>query len=314
MKLGIIGMGAVGAAIAMAASQRGSARELVLVNRHPERAKAVALDMHYGAPLSKPVTIRAGGYEDLAGAGLVIITAGINEKTGGATDRNDPQGRLRLFDKNVEVFQEIMPQLNRAAPDAVILVATDPPDPLAEIVLALAGHGRVMSSGTYLDTMRFRIHLAERFGVSPADIDANVVGEHGTASVFLWSSARIGGMRLGEAIVKRGWDYEEFRHSVEKDVREANISIIEGIGASQYGIGIVSARIAEAVLRDERAIFPIGTHNARYGTTISLPGVVGREGVAEVMLPDMSAEELGALERSAGRLDEIVRQALPKLG
>ncbi len=313
MKLGIIGAGTVAAATAMAASLRASAREIVLVNRTETRSKAIALDMHYGLPLSQPVTLRAGDYPDLAGAGLVIVTAGINEKSGGATDRNDPQGRLRLFDKNVEVFQDIIPQVTRAAPDAVIMIATDPPDPLADIALKLAGHHRVISAGTYLDTMRFRVQLAEKFKVSAADIDANVVGEHGTSSVFLWSSARLGGMQLREAIVKRGWDFDEFRDSIEKEVRQANIAIIEGIDASQYGIGIVSARIAEAVLRDERAIFPIGSHNPRYGATISLPSVVGKDGVSEVILPDMTAEELGALERSAERLSGIVRQALPKL-
>ena len=314
MKLGIIGAGTVAAATAMAASLRASAREIVLVNRTEARSKAIALDMHYGLPLSKPVTLRAGDYPDLAGAGLVIVTAGINEKSGGATDRNDPQGRLRLFDKNVEVFQDIIPQVARSAPEAVIMISTDPPDPLADIARMLAGHDRVISAGTYLDTMRFRVQLAEKFNVSAADIDANVVGEHGTSSVFLWSSARLGGMQLREAIIKRGWDFDEFRNTIEKEVRQANIAIIEGIDASQYGIGIVSARIAEAVLRDERAIFPIGSHNPHYGVTISLPSVVGGDGVSEVILPDMSAEELGALERSAERLSGIVRQAMPKLG
>ncbi|HET9146877.1 MAG TPA: NAD(P)-binding domain-containing protein [Acetobacteraceae bacterium] len=314
MKLGIVGMGAVGAAIAMAASQRGSAREMVLVNRHPERSKAVALDMHYGAPLSKLAAIRAGDYDDLAGAGVVVITAGINEKAGGATDRSDPQGRLRLFDKNVEVFQDVVPRVKRAAPGAVIVIATDPPDPLAEIARAIAGHERVISTGTYLDTLRFRVHLAERFGISPATVDANVVGEHGTSSVFLWSSASIGGMPLPEAVVKRGWDFADFRQKIEKEVREANIAIIEGIGASQYGIGILSARIAETILRDEREVVPIGSHNPRYGTTISLPSVVGKEGILDVMLPDMSPEELRALEESAERLRGIVRGAMPKLG
>jgi L-lactate dehydrogenase len=314
MKLGIIGAGTVAAATAMAASLRASAREIVLVNRTETRSKAIALDMHYGLPLSKPVALRAGDYADLAGAGLVIITAGINEKAGGATDRNDPQGRLRLFEKNVEVFQDIVPQVARAVPEAVIMIATDPPDPLTDIARILAGHDRVISAGTYLDTMRFRVHLAEKFNISAADIDANVVGEHGTSSVFLWSSARIGGMQLKEAIVKRGWDFNGFRETLEKEVRQANIAIIEGIDASQYGIGIVSARIAEAVLGDERAIFPIGLHNPRYGTTISLPSVVGKGGVSEVILPDITAEELGALERGAERLSSIVRDVLPKLG
>jgi malate/lactate dehydrogenase-like protein len=144
-----------------------------------------------------------------------------------------------------------------------------------------------------------RVHLAERFAVSPACIEANVVGEHGTSSVFLWSSARIGGMGVADALAKRGSGFDAFRHEVEQDVRYANIMIIEGLGASQYGVGMVAARVAEVVLRDERAVFPVGAHNARYGVALSLPSVVGRQGVVETFLPEMSDDETRALERSA---------------
>jgi malate/lactate dehydrogenase len=112
------------------------------------------------------------------------------------------------------------------------------------------------------------VHLAERFAVSPACIEANVVGEHGTSSVFLWSSARIGGMGVADALAKRGSGFDAFRREVEQDVRYANIMIIEGLGASQYGVGMVAARVAEVVLRDERAVFPVGAHNARYGVAL----------------------------------------------
>jgi lactate/malate dehydrogenase, alpha/beta C-terminal domain len=119
----------------------------------------------------------------------------------------------------------------------VILIATDPPEPLVDIARHLAGHDRVLNTSTYLDSLRFRVHLAERLGVSPACVDAYVVGEHGTWSVFLWSSARIGGMRVLDMLTQRRIGVEEFRQAVEQDVRYANISIVEGIGASQYGIG-----------------------------------------------------------------------------
>jgi L-lactate dehydrogenase len=237
MKVGIIGVGAVGAATAMAIALRARARDLILIDRDPARAKAVAIDMHYGVPLSPLVTIAEGNYEDLAGAHVAIIAAGVNEKAGGATDRNDPKGRLRLLAPNVKVFEDIVPRLTRAAPEAVILVATDPPEPLVEVTRRLAGHERVLSTSTYLDSLRFRVHLAERLGVSPACVDAYVVGEHGTSSVFLWSSARVGGMRVQDLLGERRIAFEEFRQAVEHDVRYANITIIEGIGASQYGIG-----------------------------------------------------------------------------
>jgi L-lactate dehydrogenase len=306
MKVAIIGVGAVGAATAMAIAMRARARELVLIDRERARAKAVATDMHYGVPLSPLVSLSDGDYDDLAGTRLAIIAAGVNEKAGGATDRNDPLGRLRLLQPNVKVFEDIVPRLIKAAPEAVILIATNPPEPLVEITRHLAGHGRVLSTSTYLDSMRFRVHLAERLGVSPACVDAYVVGEHGTSSVFLWSSARIGGMRVHDMLNGRGIALDEFRKAVEHDVRYANITIIEGIGASQYGIGMVAGRIAEVILRDERAVFPVGSHNARYGITLSLPSVVGRDGVAEVLWPDMSQDEMRDLERSAEALKSVV--------
>jgi L-lactate dehydrogenase len=308
MKVGIVGIGAVGAATAMAIALRARVRELILINRNRARAKAVATDIHYGVPLSPLVKVADGDYSDLAGACLAIITAGVNEKAGGATDRNDPIGRLRLLDLNVKVFEDIVPRIVEVAPEAVILVATDPPEPLVDVVRHLAGHDRVIGTSTYLDSLRFRVHLAGRLGVSPAYVDAYVIGEHGTSSVFLWSSARMGGMRVEDVLVQRQIALSEFRQTVEHDVRFANISIIEGIGASQYGIGMVAARLAEVVLRDEQAVVPVGSHNARYDVTVSLPSVVGRSGVNEVLWPEMSDDEKRALEHSV----EILRTAVAK--
>lgn len=312
MKLGIIGVGAVGAATAMAVALRARARELVLVDRDLPRAKAVATDMHYGVPLSPLIDVRDGDYDDLAGAGLFILTAGVNEKAGGATDRKDPAGRLRLLDANVKVFEDIVPRLVKVAPTTPILVVTDPPEPLIDVARHLAGHDRVLGTSTYLDSLRFRVHLAGRFGISPACVEANVVGEHGTSSVFLWSSARIGGAPVTEMLAKRGIAFDSFRQEVEQEVRYANITIIEGIGASQYGVGMVAARVAEVVLRGERAVFPVGSHNVRYDVALSLPSVVGREGVSEVIWPEMSADETQALERSAATLRNAVGNYLGK--
>jgi len=306
MKVGIIGVGTVGAATAMAMVLRARAREIVLVDANRARAKAVATDMHYGVPLSPLVSITDGDYADLGGAELAIICAGVNEKAGGATDRSDPAGRLRLLEPNVKVFQDIVPKLVKVAPKAVILIATNPPEPLVEITRHLAGHDRVLSTSTTLDSLRFRLHLSERLKVSPQSVEAYVVGEHGTFSVLLWSSARIGGMPVAELLARRGLRLDEFRQSIERDVRYANITIIEGIGASQYGIGMVAGRIAEVVLRDEQAVYPVGAHNPRYGVALSLPSVIGRAGVSEVLWPEMSADETAGVEKSAERLKEVV--------
>ena len=310
MKIGIVGTGAVGAATAMALLARARISDLRLVNRNRARAKGVATDMRYGAPLSGPITIADGDYGDLAGAAAVIVTAGINEKAGGATDRSEPAGRLRLLDANAKVYEEIVPLIVAAAPEAVLVVATDPPDPLVDVARRLAGHERVMGTGTYLDSLRFRVHLAQRLGMSAASVDAYVVGEHGTSSVFLWSLVKVGGRSVEQIVAERDMPLDDFQRAVERDVRYANISIIEGIGASQYGIGLVTARLAEAIAADERAVFPVGSHIARLGIALSLPGVVGRQGVVEVITPDMSETEMRALDRSAEKL----RDALAKYG
>src|ERR1051326_9366688 len=171
MKLGIVGAGNVGCATALSAVTRGSAGEIVLVNRTRKTAEAVATDLRYGTPLAPKLDIRDGDYADLSGCGVVLITSGVNEKTGGATDRNDPQGRLKLLDKNAAIYRDIVPRIVRAAPEAVLVAVTDPPDPLADIARQAAGHERVLSAGTFLDSLRFRVHLGRHFGVDPANVE-----------------------------------------------------------------------------------------------------------------------------------------------
>src|SRR6266446_1664024 len=226
MKVGVIGAGRVGSACALALVMRGVAREVVLVDRTRARAKAVATDIRYGAPLSESTDICDGDYADLAGVAVAMITSGVNEKSGGATDRNDPVGRLRLLDKNAELYRELLPRILAAAPEAVLLVVTDPPDPLADLARVLAKHDRVLSTGTWVDSLRFQ--------------------------------------------------------------RYANIAIIEGSEASQYGIGMVSARMAEVELFDEREVLPVGSYSRRFGVTLSLPSVLESSGVREIFQPEHS--------------------------
>jgi L-lactate dehydrogenase len=228
---------------------RGSAREVVLVNRDRKRARGVVTDVQYGAVLSPPIAVRDGDYSDLAGSSVVMITAGVNEKGGGATDRSDPVGRLRLLEANAAIFQDIVPKIHHSAPDALILVVTDPPDALADVVRML-GHERVLSTGTSLDTLRFRFHLGKRLNVSASDVEALVLGEHG---VFVSFPVVIGASGWQEGIGPLWGEptAQTVREELEREVRYANITVIEGIGASQYGIGMVSARLTEMILRDE---------------------------------------------------------------
>jgi L-lactate dehydrogenase len=309
MKVGIVGAGGVGSACLLSLVMRGVACQVVVLDKNHERAKGVVADLQYGATLSPAVELRAGDYPDLVDAVLVIVTAGINEKTGGATDRSDPAGRLKLLDTNAGVYRDIVPRIVAAAPQALILVVTDPPDPLADLARGLAGHERVLSSGTFLDSLRFRLHLARRLKVNPMYVEAQVVGEHGTSQVFLWSSARVGGTPIEEVLEGSGETMDAFRQSVEQDVRFANITIIEGTGASQLGIGMVTARIAEAILRDEHAVIPIGSYNPNYSVTISLPSVLGRQGVSQILEPEMSEEERKKFLLSA----DILRNAAARI-
>ena len=303
MKVGIVGAGRVGVACLSSVVARGFASEVVLVNRDREKAKGVVTDLQYGAVLCPYTVLQDGDFGDLAGAAVVLITAGVNEKTGGATNRADPAGRLRLLDSNAGAYREIVPQVHRAAPDAVIMVVTDPPDPLADLVRIL-GHERVVSTGTSLDSLRFRFHIARRLNVSPSSVQAQVLGEHGTSEVFVWSSARVGGVPVGAPL-----NTDQPRKELESEVRFANITIIEGTGASALGIGVVSARIAEMIVRDENAVLPIGSWNPDHGVTLSVPSVVGRAGVIRRLSPDLSPAEQQALQRSA----ETLRSAVARL-
>jgi L-lactate dehydrogenase len=309
MKVGIVGAGGVGSASLLSLVMRGIACQVVVLDKNLQRAKGVVADLQYGATLSPAAEILAGDYSDLAGAALVIITAGANEKAGGATDRSDPAGRLKLLETNAAVYREVVPRIVAVAPDALILVVTDPPDPLADLARQLAGHDRVLSTGTFLDSLRFRLHLARRLKMNPMYVEAQVVGEHGTSQVFLWSSASVGGTPISKLLEKSEQSLAEFQRDVEQDVRFANITIIEGTGASQLGIGMVTARIADAILRDEHAVIPIGSYNPKFEVTISLPSVVGRGGVNQILEPTMSAEELKLFNRSA----EVLRNAASRI-
>ena len=305
-KVGVIGVGAVGSACAFALLLRGSCGEIVLVDKDHRRAVGVAADIRYGEPLARASVVRAGGYEDLEDADVVLITAGVNEKSGGATDRSDDQGRLRLAEVNAGIYREIVPQIVAVAPEAVIVAVTDPPEPLAEVARELAGHGQVLSTGTLLDSLRFRLHIATELGVDPSSVDATVIGEHGTSQVLLWSSATVAGMSVERALADRHGpeSLEEIKRQIDHNVRYANIAIIEGNSASQFGIGAACARIAEAIVGDERVVLPVASYVERYGAIVSLPSIVSRRGVDHVFEPDMSEDERAAFERSVATLRE----------
>jgi L-lactate dehydrogenase len=326
MKVGIIGVGAVGTACAKAMLLRGSCSEIVLIEidkddeksrKRRAHARGVAADLSHGAVLCAPMGIRVGDYDDLIDAEIVVITAGKNERKGKAIDRNDPRGRLLLLPDNAKIYEHIVPRIARVAPRAIILVVTDPPDPLADVARRLAAKTNpVISSGTFLDTLRFRLQLAGRLKCHASSVDALVIGEHGTSQVYVWSSARVGSelvlalLARKDRGAKQNWDEKALREAVEYDVKFANIQIIEGTGASQHGIGIVTARLVEAMLRDEGMVAPVGVFQEQFNVTLSLPSVIGKGGVSQVLMPDLSDEECERLAESGA----AIRRALDDLG
>jgi L-lactate dehydrogenase len=217
---------------------------------------------------------------------------------------------LRLLETNAKVYADIVPRVVAVAPQAVLMVVTDPPDPLADLTRQLARHDRVFSTGTLIDSLRFRVHLADRLQVRPRDVQAMVVGEHGTTEVLLWSSASVGGVPVLELLGEDGQPVEKVRQEIENHIRYANITIIEGTGASQYGIGAVSARLVEAVLRDERAVLPVAAYYPSFGVTLSLASVLGAGGVQQMHIPAMTADERAALDRSVTTLREAAQRAV----
>jgi len=290
----------------MAVIGRGAAHEIVVVDKDIGRVRGLVTDMQYGTPLCPPVRLVGGDFADLEGAELVLIAVGINEKAGGAMDRSDPAGRLRLLGTNAQIIREVVPKIMKAAPTALMMVITNPPEPLAALAREIAGHDQVISSGTYIDTLRFRFYIAKQLQVNPSEISAYVVGEHGNSRVLLWSSARVANTPVMDLLPAE--DIPDFKSRVEDQVRNANITIIEGINASQYGIGIACGRIVEAMTRNEHAVFPVGYHSPHYGTTLSMPVVIGRKGVERVLIPSMAPDELAALQRSADTMHAAMKK------
>jgi L-lactate dehydrogenase len=313
MKIGIVGTGMVGSTAAYALVMRGVGREIVLIDKNEKRAQAEADDIFHAVPFAHSVRVRAGDYPDLPGSKVVILAAGVSMQRAGET-------RLQLLERNAAIFADVVPRVLEYAPDAVLVVATNPVDVMTHLTARYARqHGvppsRVIGSGTTLDTARFRVLLGRHLGVDSQHIHGYVVGEHGDSEVLTWSLVTVGGMPLAEFCRQHGITVDEaVRREIDHRVRDAAYTIIEGKGATYYGIGAALARIVDAILRDQRSILTICTPVARVldvcDVTISLPHLVGAEGVLASFPLPLSEDEAGALKTSA----EVVCQAIEALG
>lgn len=309
MKVGIIGAGAVGSATAFALMMRGVARKVVLVDANEKRAQAEAMDIAHAAPFAYANKIKAGSYKDLEGSEVVIITAGANQKPG--------ETRIDLLGRNVKIFEDIIPQVVKAAPDTILIITSNPADIMTEVALKLSGFPkeRVIGSGTVLDTSRFRTLLGYHTGVSPKSIHANVIGEHGDSEVLVWSNGDAGTVQIEELarMVNKPFT-PEVKAQIDDCVRNAAYKIIEGKGATFYGIAGALTRICQAISTNEYAILTVSSHHEEVegikNVCLSLPTVVGKRGIHNVIYPRLSESEHRDLKFSAEKIKEYSDKAL----
>jgi L-lactate dehydrogenase len=308
MKIGVVGCGMVGSTSAYALVMSGVGREIVLVDVNRARADAEANDIYHAVPFAHPLTVRAGEYGDLDGARVVVIAGGVAQRPG--------ETRLQLLQRNADVFRQIVPSVLRAAPDAVLLVVTNPVDVMTHLAAHFAAdfgvpHTRVFGSGTTLDTARFRTLLGRHFDVDPQHVHAYVIGEHGDSEVLVWSQATIAGLSLDEFVKVHGTPLTgDERQNIDENVRHAAYQIIAGKGATYYGIGSAVARIVDVVLHDQRAILTICSRITDVsdcdGVTLAMPHLVSGDGVLTTIPLALDATEREGLRRSAGVLREAI--------
>lgn len=301
VRVGVIGTGMVGASFAYALMQRGLVNEMVLIDTNRGRAEAEAMDLNHGLPFVRPMRIWAGDYPDLAGATITVVTAGAAQQPG--------ETRLQLLERNTAILRQVIPAIVRHNPDGIILLASNPVDLMTYHSVQLSGlpPGKVIGSGTILDTARFRALLGEHYTVDPRSVHAYIVGEHGDSEVPLWSLANIGGVPLRDFRSASGAGYDEAAlHHIFEQTRDAAYTIIERKGATYYAIGLGLLTIVEAILRNQHTVVTVSSLMAgQYGVPeicISLPTIVGAQGIEAVLQLPLSDEEAGAFRRSAATL------------
>ncbi|MBV9286417.1 MAG: L-lactate dehydrogenase [Hyphomicrobiales bacterium] len=304
MKVGVVGAGMVGSTAAYSLILTGVASEIVLVDRNEKLAQAQAEDLSHATPFTEQVRLSAGPYEELQGAEVILLCAGAAQR-GGET-------RLQLLQRNASIFHEVVPQVVAAAPDAVLVVASNPVDVLSDLTAKIAKlpKGRVFGSGTILDTARLRTLVGEHVGVASSSVHANVLGEHGDSEVMAWSNIRIGAIPLASFAEQVGRPVTEpVKQEIDKKVRDAAYRMIEAKGSTSYGIGMSLARIVRAISDNEKAVLTLSVPGDGKGPTgdvcLSLPCVLGARGVEAVLHPPLTSEEEAALKRSA----QILREA-----
>jgi L-lactate dehydrogenase len=307
-KVSIIGCGNVGVRYAYSLLISGLARRIVLVDRNLKRAEGEALDLSHGAPYTAPVEISAGGYSDIKDSDIVVITAGKKQLPG--------QTRLDLVKDNVAVFKTMIPEIVKNAPGALLLIVSNPVDVLSYAAFKISGKpaSEVIGSGTVLDSARLRYEISKHCQIDPHNVHAYVLGEHGDTEFPAWSKSMIGGMPLDQYCPfckqSKTCDHRSELNSLFKEVRDSAYTIIEKKGETSYGIGLALTRITRSILRDENAVLPVSSLiNDYFGVNdvyLSMPAIVNKAGVRELLKLDLNETEQKAMRHSAETLKSVI--------
>ena len=304
-KISIIGAGSIGATTAFALLQKGIAREIVINDINQEKALGEVMDLMHGSSLCKPCNVTLGTIEDTKDSDVVIITAGLNQKPG--------ETRLELVDKNYGIFKDFIPKIAKASPNAILLVVSNPVDILAYMTYKLSGFPkeRVIGSGTVLDTARLRSLLGKYFEIDGRTIDGFVMGEHGDSEFVPWSTLRVGTIPVKSFSEQNSieWDCETEK-VIAEDVKNCAYEVINRKGATAFAVAVALVRIVEALLRDEKTILTVSTLLNDYcgvsDTYLSVPTIVGKNGVEKVLKVDFSDEEKEKFTSSARIMREYI--------
>ena len=306
-KAAIIGCGFVGSASAFALMQSGLFSELVLIDANHDKAEGEAMDIAHGLPFAGQMKIYAGDYDDIVDAAVIIVTAGAAQKPG--------ETRLDLVNKNVNIFKSIIPEIAKRNYKGILLIVANPVDILTYTAVKLSGlpENRVIGSGTVLDTARLKYALGEHLEVDSRSVHSFIIGEHGDSEIVAWSSTNVSGIPVNDFCELRGhFNHEETMHRIADDVKNSAYDIIEKKGATYYGIAMSVKRICECIMRDEKSILPISSMmHGEYGISdicLSMPTVVGREGVETRVPIQLNEQEESALSASAEQLSKVAAQ------
>lgn len=306
-KAAIIGCGFVGSASAFALMQSGLFSELVLIDANHDKAEGEAMDIAHGLPFAGQMKIYAGDYDDIVDAAVIIVTAGAAQKPG--------ETRLDLVNKNVNIFKSIIPEIAKRNYKGILLIVANPVDILTYTAVKLSGlpENRVIGSGTVLDTARLKYALGEHLEVDSRSVHSFIIGEHGDSEIVAWSSTNVSGIPVNDFCELRGhFNHEEAMHRIADDVKNSAYDIIEKKGATYYGIAMSVKRICECIMRDEKSILPISSMmHGEYGISdicLSMPTIVGREGVETRVPIQLNEQEESALSASAEQLSKVAAQ------